>query len=63
MTSTDPENLKYTEIVVDGTGSETYYFHEYFKGEASSEKKEKLDDMLKFFAARNKKVCTRKKRP
>ena len=43
-------------------GCETFYFHGYFKkGAPDNNKKQQLNDLLKFFSARNKKVLIRKK--
>ena len=48
-TSTDPDINKHAQMVHDCNGYETFYFHEHFKGAPDNNKKQQLNDLLKFF--------------
>ena len=60
MTSGFLEYINYTNIAKDRKGYDTYYFIKYFKNEPSLDKKVDLNDLLKFFAVKNKKTVVRK---
>ena len=60
MNSNDVKLIKHTDIVKDNKGNDTYYFLEYFKKDPSVEKKEELNDLLKYFSVKNKKTVIRK---
>ena len=57
LISSDQHKLiAYTEIILDQNRNEMYYFHMYFKGERYPMKKDKLNDCLRYFALKNKRI-------
>ena len=55
FSSKNPNILKYTVIVKDKSRDYTHFFREYFRGTPQTRKKN-LNDLLKLFALRKKKV-------
>ena len=56
MSSDQDKLIVYTEIVLDWNGNKIYYFYMYFKGERYPTKKDKLNNYLRYFLLKNKKV-------